>query len=338
MSLNPVLPLFIIYILLALTIGAVICCAFKKKTRKAKYFRRLAIIALILVAMMRPGISNGSAERDLSNLNIFFVIDNTGSMAAKDMNDMSEYRYKVAADDMKKIINLFTGSKYAIISLDYNAYQAMPLIEDANTALAYVNSLSPRESRASSDSDLSALFKLAGERIQKYTDRYRERDSLLFFFSDGENINNSAITVPAGLKQNIVGGAIIGYGTINGARVGEISLDYSSGTLIISDSSFIKDRTTGTAHISKLDERSLQNLADALGLQYYRRSNSSDKFEDINNFTTESAIYHRSDEKASSDSDLYWLVIFAAIALLLWDFYTILESLLLERKVAKWLI
>lgn len=335
MNLNPILPLFIIYILLAITAGAIIYCALKKKTRKAKYFRRLAVVALILVAMMRPGISNGSAERDLSNLNIFFVVDNTGSMAAKDMNGMSEYRYKVAADDMKRIIKLFPGSKFAIITLDYNVYQAMPLIDDANTALVYVNALSPRESVYSSNSDLSALFELAGERVQKYADRYGDRDSLLFFFSDGENADDSTIKTPDGLKQNLVGGAIIGYGTTNGAHVGAVGYDSEKMTYNISDSNFIIDRATGSEHISKLDERNLQNLADTLGLKYYRRSNSDDKFNNINNFTSENAIYHRSNEKANVDSDFYWIFALAAIALLLWDFYTILESLLLERKVAK---
>ena len=335
MTINPVLPLYVLYILLALIAGAIVCCIFKKNLRHAKNIRRLAIIALILVAMLRPGISNGSAERDLSNLNIFFIVDNTGSMAAKDMNDMSEYRYKVAAEDMKSIIKLFPGSKYAIISLDYNAYQAMPLIDDTDTALAYVNSLSPKESHTSADSDLSSLLRLAGERIEKYNERYSDRNSLLFFFSDGETSGNSEIAAPATLSQDIVGGAVIGYGTTNGARIGEISFNSGDYSYSISESRFVKDNITRTEHISKLNETELNKVASQLGIKYYRRSSSGDKFNDINNFTSESAIYHHSNDKASADSDLYWLFIFVALVLLLWDFYTILESVLLERKVAK---
>ena len=335
MTINPILPLFVLYILLAATAGVIIFCAFNKKQRKAKNFRRLAIVALILVAMLRPGISNGSAERDLSNLNIFFVVDNTGSMAAKDMDSMSNYRYKVAADDMQKIIKLFPGSKFAIIALDYNAYQAMPLISSEDTVLSYVNSLMPKDSSSSSDSDLSGLLKLAGSRIAAYNERYSDRDSLLFFLSDGETSNGSAITVPDNLRQNIVGGAVIGYGTTAGTHIGEILYSTKTNSIEISDKLFIKDSRTGIEHISKLDESNLTKVADTLGIQYYRRVNSGDKFDSINNFTSESAIYHRSDNRVDASSDLYWLFIIVAVVLLLWDFYAILELILLERKVAK---
>ena len=335
MTLTPILPLFVLYILLASTAAISIFCLAKKPLRKAKNIRRLAVLALILVAMLRPGISGGSAERDLSNLNLFFVVDNTGSMAAKDMDNMSKYRYEVMADDMKKIVELFPGSKYAIIALDYNVYQAMPLMEDTDTALAYINSLSPRESTASTDSDLSKLLALANTRIEKYNKRYKDRDSLLFFFSDGENINNTAISTPEELKQNIVGGAVIGYGTTNEVRVGKISVDYKTKSLVISDSDYIIDSNTGSEHISKINETNLRNVADKIGVEYYRRSSSGDKFNDINNFATESAIYHRSDDTVDVDNDLYWIFVIIAVALLLWDFYAILETLLLERKVAK---
>lgn len=335
MKINPILPLFVLYILLAGAVAATIFCLARKPLRKIKNLRRLAIIMLIFIAMLRPCISGGSAERDLSNLNIFFVVDNTGSMAAKDMNDMNEYRYKVVTDDIKKIVELFPGSKYAIIALDYNVYQAMPLIEDANTALAYISSLSPRESTASTDSDLSQLLALASARIEQYNKRYSDRDSLLFFFSDGENINNAAISTPKELKQNIVGGAVIGYGTANGARIGKISTDYETKSLVISDSDYIIDRVTGTEHISKLNESNLKDVADKIGVEYYRRSSSDDKFNSINSFAVESAIYHHSNDTTDVDNDLYWLFIIIAVALLLWDFYAILETLLLERKVAK---
>lgn len=335
MKLHPILPLFILYILIAGVAAALVFCLAKRPFRKAKNLRRLSILALVLIAMLRPGISGGSAERDLSNLNIFFVVDNTGSMAAKDMNNMSEYRYKVMADDMKKIIELFPGSKYAIIALDYNIYQAMPLITDTNTALAYIGSLSPRESTASTDSNLSQLLAQADARIEQYNKRYTDRNSLLFFLSDGENINNTSISTPKGLKQNIVGGAVIGYGTTTGTHVGVISVDYKTQSLTISDSNFIKDRATGTEYISKLNEANLKSVADEIGVEYYRRSSSSDKFNNINNFAAESAIYHRSDDMADVDNDFYWLFIIIAVTLLLWDFYAILETLLLERKVAK---
>lgn len=342
MIVNPILPIYILYIALAAIAGAIVYCICKKPLRKAKNFRRLAILALIVFAMLRPGLANGSADRSLSNLNIFFVIDDTGSMAAKDMNNNSSYRYEVMAEDMEKIIGLFPGAKYAIISLDYNAYQAMPLVDDADTALSYVHSLMPKESISSADSDLSSLLSLADQRIAKYAERaeqhkdtYGHRDSLLFFMSDGENANDASIKVPETLAQNIIGGAVIGYGSIAGTHIGEISTNYKTRKVEISDTSFIKDPKTGIEHISRLNETNLSNVSDTLGIQYYRRANSGDKFDKTSNFVSETAIYHRSDSKTNASNDFYWLFVLIAVILLLWDFYGIIESILLERKVAK---
>jgi Ca-activated chloride channel family protein len=334
MTFNPTLPLFVLFALAAATLGAIIYSIFNKKLRKAKTFRRLGIVALIVIAMFRPCLSNGTAERDLSNLNIFFIIDNTGSMAAKDMGNMDTYRYKAVAEDMEKIVGLFGGAKFAIITLDYNVYQAMPLIDDTDTALAYINALSPKESTLSSDSNLSSLLTLANERVSKYKERYAERDNILFFMSDGENDGGAAISVPSELKQNIVGGAVIGYGTTSGVHVGEVTTNYDTKKLEISETAFIKDRT-GTEHISKLDETELAKVANALGLPYYRSLSSADKFNSVNNFASSSAIYHRSDDQANVGSDFYWIFVIFAIALLFWDFYAILNTILLERKAAK---
>lgn len=336
MTFNPTLPFYILCALLAIAIVAFSMCLIKKKYRKIRNIRRIAIVILLLIAMLRPGIGGGVAERDLSNLNLFFVVDNTGSMAAKDMKDASKYRYEVAAEDIQRIVELFPGAKYSIIALDYNIYQAMPLIDDASTAFFYARSLSPKTSALSADSDLSSLLASASERIQAYNDRYPDRKSLLFFLSDGEN-SNGTITVPSELSENIVGGAVIGYGTTNGVHVGEISYSKYDDKLVISSTSFLKERTkTGwKEHISQLNSTGLAAVADSLSISYYPRSKSDDKFNDVKNFASEAAIYHRSDKTADASQELYWLFIIVAIALLLWDFGFILDSLLLERKVAK---
>ena len=337
MTFNPTLPFYILCALLAIAVVAFSMCLVKNEYRKIRNIRRIAIVMLLLIAMLRPGIGGGVAERDLSNLNLFFVVDNTGSMAAKDMKDASKYRYEVAAEDIQKIVELFPGAKYSIIALDYNVYQAMPLIDDASTAISYARSLSPKTSTSSADSDLSSLLASASERIRAYNNRYPDRKSLLFFLSDGENSNGTTITVPSELSENIVGGAVIGYGTTNGVHIGVISYSYDSKKLVISDTTFIKEQTQSgwKDHISQLNSAGLTAVADSLSISYYPRSSSDDKFNDVKNFASEAAIYHHSDKKADVSQELYWLFIIVAIALLLWDFSSILDSLLLERKVAK---
>ena len=289
MSFMPIVPVFIIYILAVLLVGFAIYCCINKNFRHTRVFRRIGIGALLLLAFARPVITSGTAERDLSNLNIFFIVDNTGSMAAKDMEQGSRYRYEVMSDDIKRIVKLFPGAKYGAITLDYNSHQSIPLVSDASTINTFANTLKPKYSYRSGDSDLMSLLKYANQRITNYNKRFPERNSIAIFMSDGE----------------------------------------------VDETTTIRDSNTGTEHISKLDEDYLTEIANTMNVQYYRRASSDDKLDNINSFTSETIAYGRSGEITEAAEDLYWLPIILAIGLLLWDFYSILDTLLLERKVAK---
>ena len=328
MILNPTIPFVIILIILTLILSFAIFCLFNKKLRKKRIFRRI-LMALLLIGMLaRPGFAGGSTERDLSNFNLFFIVDNSGSMAVKDMDNYNKYRYEKASDDMKKIVNLFPGAKYSAIVLDYNVYQAMPLVSDTNTAYSFINAMRPKGSTYSSDSNLGNLLSYASDKIEKYTKRYPERKNLLFFFSDGEDADGKT-SIPNSLKNSLSGGAVFGYGTVNGGKVPEIDRENT-----ITNYS-IKERIGNTDVISRLDESNLSSIAASAGLKYYRRSSSDDKYSDTKNFVSDNASYQRDDKKADVAFELYWIIALFIVALLIWEFTDILNTLLLERKATK---
>ena len=80
MTFSPMIPVIIIYILAAGILAFLVFCIMNKKFRKLKVFRRIAIVALIVLSLARPGIGRSNVERELSDTNVFFVIDNPGSM------------------------------------------------------------------------------------------------------------------------------------------------------------------------------------------------------------------------------------------------------------------
>lgn len=324
----PSLPIIMLITAMILLAGFVIFCAFNKKFRKAKVFRRAGIVALLLLALMRPAIGTGKADRELSNLNLHFIVDNTGSMATRDMDNGEKYRFEKAAADMKKIVSLFPGAKYSIYTIDYGIYQAMPLISNMETANSYIETLKPKNSRLTNNSSLSELLSYSYEHIKKYSGRFPERANLVFFLSDGEDANGKT-AVPNDFGGLISGGAVIGYGTATGGEVHEI--DYNNEV----EDYALKDPVTRSAHISKLDESNMKAVATTLGINYYRRSSSNDKFSNNEHFFGGKAEYHGDDRQVGIKTDLYWIPMLFAIGLLLFDFLKILESLLLERKAAK---
>ena len=329
MIIAPVIPIFVIIILLVIVAGLSLFCLINKRTRKMRTLRRIIIALLFIALLLRPAFGGGHAERDLSNLNIYFIVDNTGSMAARDMDNGTKFRYEKVTADIQSIIKLFPGSKYAAISLDYNIFQPLPLVNDADTAYSYAKTIKPKNSTLSSDSNLSELLSYSTERIKKYSERYPERKSLVFFFSDGEDTSN-ATTIPSELKGLVSGGAIIGYGSLEGSRINKIEYD---GT--ISENSYVRERFASTEHISSLNEKNMSAIADRLGLKYYRRSGWGDLFDDTAKFINSDAIITRGSDIADASLELYWIIAIGIIILLLFEFMSIIDMLLLERKAAK---
>lgn len=325
----PIMPIFIIYFIAAILLGLAIFYIVKKQFRRTKNFRRIGIAALLLLAMARPAIPYGSTEKMLSNLNVFFIVDNTGSMATKDSDSGSNYRYQTVAKDIKAITNTFVAAKYSIITLDYNSYQAVPLVSNADAINSYADSLKPKNTYRSNDSNLGDLLDYATERIQKYNKRYPKRKSIAIFMSDGEDIKERTTFSSKEFRNEIAGGAVIGYGTKEGATVGYIDSDGNV------DESMPLREDDGEEHISKLDEENLRHIADTLKVDYIQRSSSEREIGKIDSYINPSQAYERSDEKTDSFEDLYWIAMMGAIGLLIWDFYSIIATLLLERKAAK---
>jgi Ca-activated chloride channel family protein len=323
MTFNPIVPAIILFIVAFAIVGFMIFCIVNKRFRHMNIFRRIGIALLIVLAFARPTITGGKADVDTSNLNVFFVIDNTGSMATKDMRGGTRYRYEIVADDIARIVKLFPGAKYGVFSLDYNNRQTVPLINNVDAINSYAETLKPKPSIHSSDSDISTLLNLASERIASYNSRYPNRNSIVFFMSDGEDNVKNKSKAPKELGRAVVGGAVIGYGTTEGAYISRIEND---GTIV---------DTEYTEHISKIDEANLTDLASNIGIKYFNRESSEEIFNDTNNFINSTSTLYRSDKTIDTVEDLYWLPMLGAIALMLWDLFAVLESLLLERKAVE---
>ena len=263
----------------------------------------------------RYGCSLRSIQRDFDDLRAFFDDRN--------MENGTKYRYEKAAEDIRQIIKLFPGAKYGVFTLDYNSRQTVPLINSSSAINAYTETLKPKPSIHSSDSDLNALLRLATERVKNYNSRFPDRNSIVFFLSDGEDNVQDKSKAPKELEKAIAGGAVIGYGTTEGDYISIVEYDDS-----------INEATPGE-HISKINEANLTDLASNLGIKYYNRNSSNELFSNTSNFVDISNIRSRSDKTIDVAEDLYWIPMLGAIALLLWDGFAILESLLLERKAVE---
>ncbi len=321
MKFFPIIPDIAVIAILLLLIGAAVFCGFNNNYRRISNFRRIAIAILVLFSLMRPTIVDVETERYINKLNVYFVIDNTGSMATKDMIG-GKYRYEQVRDDIIKYVDLFAGAKFSAFVCDYDIYQAVPLSGSTSAILGFAKNLKPKDNSISSWTNLEELLNASADRIEVYNKNNPDRASIVIIMSDGEESGSNEgflSEVPEKLLNNIVGGAVIGYGRVdNNVKVAKIE-----------NNEITKDYID---HVSKMDVENLNNIATKLNLNYYDREATTNLFDNNARYLSQFSRYVQEGD-INSRLELYWVLAIVILALLLWDFSDILNELFSERKV-----
>ncbi len=321
MKFFPIIPDIAVIAILLLLIGAAVFCGFNKNYRRISNFRRIAIAILVLFSLMRPTIVDVETERYINKLNVYFVIDNTGSMATKDMTG-GKYRYEQVRDDIIKYVDLFAGAKFSAFVCDYDIYQAVPLSGSTSAILGFAKNLKPKDNSISSWTNLEELLNASADRIEAYNKNNPDRASIVIIMSDGEESGSNEgflSEVPEQLLNNIVGGAVIGYRRVdNNVKVAKIE-----------NNEITKDYID---HVSKMDVENLNNIATKLNLNYYDREATINLFDNNARYLSQFSRYVQEGD-INSRLELYWVLAIVILALLLWDFSDILNELFSERKV-----
>ncbi len=331
MKVMPIIPIWAVIGLTIIAAVLLIFCIIKKKYRTIDNFRRIGMLILIIIIIFRPVIRGGTSEAQLTNINVYFIVDVTNSMAVKDCDNGAKRRYEKVAEDIKEIAKQFPGAQYSIFAQDISTYIALPLSTNSDTLFSYANAIIPKSEYYSSGSNLSALFELAAENISTYKKGHPDRVNVLFVLSDGEETRTSNDIVSAKSLQKLIGaGAVLGYGTKNGGKVPSVSSyrDFEDDSYF-SEDYYVSD-PSGGYHVSRINEKVLNDYANALGIKYYNRTEGEiDKTlgdEVMKNAKSESV------ESVDSYIELYWIVCLALLGLMLWDFYVVFNKVLLERK------
>lgn len=237
-----------------------------------------------------------------SNLNVVFVIDNTISMLAKDMEGsrntgltyLDEYSYtnsldiedakeaegtrlKCAKEDACAIVDELEGARFSVISFNNSAMLLAPLSQDTDHVKNAIRGLYPLEYFYALGSSLDVPKTLLQSTLKSAKGEEGALDenqkTAVFFLSDGEITGeNAALSSYSEFKQYVDLGAVMGYGTKAGGtmRVKNYEDEYEE----IEDTS---DWPYETA-ISKLNEDNLKQIAADMGIEY--RNMSEDKIDE----------------------------------------------------------
>lgn len=276
MSLHPLLPVavLVVVVLPLLVVTAVLAVRGLRagsstgRAQGAAWTVRFFLVLVVGVMGLGPSVPRTSTDSAAAAVDVFFVVDRTGSMAAEDYDGQSK-RLDGAKADILSVVDEIPGARYSIISFDSQATRQLPLTTDTRAVRSWTEitdrELTYRSRGSLIDRPLDELTRALQGSVEQRPANVR----LVFFLSDGENTAQGTRASYADLAPLVDGGAVFGYGTEEGGQMR--SLDFS-GDGDIEEGDYIVDYSSGSPGVSTLDPAELQAVADELGVTYLHRT------------------------------------------------------------------
>lgn len=323
MTFQPIWPWWALVPVMLASVAFLAWTAVQPRSGGAAYggwLRPAAIVGLLLLAAVRPGVPGGSVRAAAADLNVFFVVDTTSSIAAEDYGN-GVPRLNGVRKDIKAIAAELAGARFSLVTFDSQAVVRMPLTTDASALDALTSVLEPQATVYSTGSSVTVARTVLNERLKAARDTHPERPRIVYYLGDGEQTSGKepeSMQVDASLVN---GGAVLGYGTAEGGRMKEkTSYSAEEGT------GYIQDRSGGSAGdaVSRIDENTLRDIAAQLGVPYVHRADR-DPVPPMMQAARPGELRETS-ESLEGRVELYWAPALAAFVLGLWESLKVLRS------------
>ncbi|MHC1708016.1 MAG: VWA domain-containing protein [Bacteroidales bacterium] len=268
----------------------------------------LSAFGLVVLALADPQIGSKLEKGERKGIDLFICLDVSNSMMAEDIKPNRLDRAKSA---ISKMIDELKNDRIGVVVFAGKSYVQLPITNDYSAAKLFLSSISP---------DIIPTQGTAiGEAIEQSVASFdqNKHSKAIIVISDGENHEDDAVESAKKAAEKGIKIFTVGMGLPEGAPIPE----YRNGVL----TGFKKD-ADGTTVVSRLNDKMLQQIAEAGQGSYVRASNtqsSLDKiFEEINKMQKSEF-----EAKIFSDyEDRFQYPLFLAFVLL------VIELLLLERR------
>ena len=271
MTFSPLLPFGMLVVVLgALALFAIVQFArAPKRAGSWHWLVRLGMVVLLFGLALRPGVpSNLQPPTASGDVDVYFVVDTTSSMAAEDYGQAGEPRLVGVRADITEMASRLVGARFSLITFDAETVQRLPLTTDSTALVSGVNALNQEVTIYSSGSSISAPAGYLADRLAGDAEQYPDRTRVLFYLGDGEQTAAEAPNSFEPVSSFIDEGAVLGYGTETGGRMREFNgYDSDAEPPYIT---WFSDAGVEDA-VSRIDEAALGDIATELGVDYLHR-------------------------------------------------------------------
>ena len=297
---------------------------------RASWWRR-ACLALVMVLILAGPAAAVTESTQVSNVEIYLVVDRTGSMAAEDWAGGPAAgggtRLDGVKSDLTAIRDAWPQARFCILALDGAAARELPLTSDLDAVTSWIGSLQQEITQRSQGSSLDGMLPLLVQTLTRAKEKNPEDARLVYILSDGEATDDGRGAGAAGATwaeagELTDGGAVLGYGTASGGMMRSFDGSSTPGS-----GKYILDPDTGKPAVSVPDTRALASVAEALGVPYFQRTGGSDDVP-TGDFTRQDvdAVLTDGREKKNRVRYLTWPLGIAASALAIWELVALIRA------------
>ena len=300
---------------------------------RASWWRR-ACLALVMVLILAGPAAAVTESTQVSNVEIYLVVDRTGSMAAEDWAGGPAAgggtRLDGVKSDLTAIRDAWPQARFCILALDGAAARELPLTSDLDAVTSWIGSLQQEITQRSQSSSLDRTLPLLVQTLTRAKEKNPEDARLVYILSDGEATDDGRGAGAAGTAgatwakagELTDGGAVLGYGTASGGMMRSFDGSSTPGS-----GKYILDPDTGKPAVSVPDTRALASVAEALGVPYFQRTGGSDDVP-TGDFTRQdvNAVLTDGREKKNRVRYLTWPLGIAASALAIWELVALIRA------------
>jgi Ca-activated chloride channel family protein len=214
----------------------------------------LLALAMLVISLARPQWGSEVREIEQEGLQVMVALDISQSMLAEDIKPNRLARAKLEIADLMERLD---GDEVGLVLFSGASFIQVPLTSDYFTALNYLENVRPGM--------ISRPGTVIGDAIQTAVSGFDPRmnsQKVLLLMTDGEDHETDPLLAAQQAADEDVLIYTIGFGTPEGVPIPETN---SYGEF----SGFKKDRN-GQVVVSKLDENTLQDIAQTGNGRYYR--------------------------------------------------------------------
>lgn len=267
-----------------------------------KLILRTSYFVLLIVALLGPSFGDASREIKTVGKDIFFCIDLSQSMNAFDVQPTRLEKVKF---ELKNIVEAFNSDRIGLIMFSSEAFMQCPLTYDNNALNLFIQTLNtglvPNYGTDFGPPLVMALDKLTAD-DSVIT---QSKSKVVILISDGEDFGEKTDEVADDLESEGIKLFTLGVGTDVGSQ-------------ILTRNGFKKDRQ-GQEVVTKLNSRSLEDLADKTDGEYFEINESRNDVERLITAINRIEGEVRDAKQVDATQNRYYYFLGLALLLMIFD-------------------